>query len=576
MRSLFLRASAVALTSAFALAQQVVVPLAAVTQDVGNSANIWRLGPNRVQCLYDTSHFINQGVLAPVLINAVEWRLNGGLATAIVTYPTVSIYLQSAAVDHATPNTQFDLNRTVNPPVANFTGSVTTVAVSGSTPNDYFITIPLATPFAYDPTAGADLLVEIEIVTAPTPATANTISTGSNVVTHQCNSVRSIGSTTALTGAFSAFCPVARFSYTNVPGAAVNTPLGAGCVKKFTSFYELFQLPANWDLNGQAVTMIPSGSGTYIVINSGAVLPVGSLGGLPPLALALADDGEVTQSFSTGSFQGPAGPWTTVTVVSNGVLSEVGGHPASLAGGGAPDVNVVMNAASTAFYTLADWDPSAATGGGNVWWEESAGVTTVTWDNVPNWTATGPGGPNTFQFQLYANGTVTMAWTSVTSFGNNGGTLVGYSPGGASEVPGARDLSALGAGFNTDPIDVRGLTLSGLSRPVINTPWNLQVSEIPVTGIFGLDIFGLVDPGINDLSLIGIQMPGCGLRATLDLVQGPWPVAGTTHNYGFTVPNTPGLVGFNIYTTSAVFELPPQNGFGAITSNGIEGKIGSI
>jgi hypothetical protein len=36
------------------------------------------------------------------------------------------------------------------------------------------------------------------------------------------------------------------------------------------------------------------------------------------------------------------------------------------------------------------------------------------------------------------------------------------------------------------------------------------------------------------------------------------------------------LVNFNLYTTSAVFQVPAVNAFGAITSNGINGKIGDF
>jgi hypothetical protein len=578
MRNFLSLASALALSATALLAQQVTVPAIFANAEGGTSGNIWRLGPNRVQCLYDSTNFTTQGVLAPVQITSVEWRLAGAGVTNIVTYPTVSIYLQPAAVDFLTPNLQFDLNRTIAfPTTPNFTGSVTTVAVSGTTPNDYFITIPLTTPFNFDPSLGQDLLIEIEIPTAPAPVLGNVISTGFNAAAHLCNSVRSVGSTAALTGVASAFCPVARINYTPVPGAAINTPLGTGCVKKFTSFYELFALPANWDLNGQALTIVPTGAGNYAVSPGGAFLPIGSVA-TPPVALALGDDAEVVQTFTVGAFAGPNGaPWPSVNVISNGAISENTGHPTAVAGGGAPDLTINLNATSTTFYgALADWDPSVATGGGNVYWEESATVTSITWDNVPNWTATGPGLPNTFQIQLYPSGLVVVAWTNLQSFGNNGGVLVGYSPGGPSEIPPARDLSAIGSGFVTDPVDVRGLTVTGLTRPVLNTSWSLQVSEIPATAVFGLDIFGTIDPGINDLSLLGIPMPGCGLRATLDTVVGPWFNTGPTHNYGFTVPNVPSLVGFNVYTTSAVFENPPQNGFGAITANGIEGKVGSI
>jgi hypothetical protein len=56
-----------------------------------------------------------------------------------------------------------------------------------------------------------------------------------------------------------------------------------------------------------------------------------------------------------------------------------------------------------------------------------------------------------------------------------------------------------------------------------------------------------------------------------------WPVPGATHNYSFAVPALPtSLIGFQLFTQSAVFQVPPVNAFGAITSNGIKGTIGDV
>ena len=69
-------------------------------------------------------------------------------------------------------------------------------------------------------------------------------------------------------------------------------------------------------------------------------------------------------------------------------------------------------------------------------------------------------------------------------------------------------------------------------------------------------------------------MPGCQLRTTLD-VMNAWVVGGSTHNYSFAVPALPlSLVGFQLFTQSLVFQVPPMNPFGAITSNGIRGTLG--
>ena len=584
MRNLSILVGALALTSAAALAQSSVqIPGTPQITAYGTSINFFRNVTDKWQCIYDSSLFTAQGVLSPILINQVSFQFGAPAAqptSAAVTYPQIDVYLQPAAVDWTVQGPTFASNRSVAfPTTPNFTGPVTTTVTSIQ--GDYFVTIPLTTPFAYDPGTGVDLLVEIEIPQIPVPATANNLftthnGTGTLPPGNFCNCYRNTTSATATSGSFTAFVPIMKFDYGPVPGAATVQSLGAGCIVHYASMYELFPLPANWDLNNSALTFLPAG-GAYLAVRTGAFMPVGSVQATPT-ALVLGDDAELTQTFTVGSFLGPTGPWPAITIVSNGVISELPAHPASVAGGGAPTNGTFLNAAPTAFYNLADWDPSAATGGGNVWYEESATVTTITWENVPNWVTTPPApGVNTFQFQLYPSGQVTIAWNSagITSFGNNGGTLVGYSPGGTNLDPGSRDISAIGAGsVYIEAADISGMTLTASNRPVFGNTWTLNVSNIEASSLIGLDIFGVSDPGIDNLFFIG--MPGCGLRSTLD-VTSAWLVTGPTHTYGFPVPSgQPSLTGFNLFTTSATLQGIPQNAFGWMTANGMKGTLGPI
>jgi hypothetical protein len=567
--------TSVLVVAAAAVAQSTAnIPNPAVFPGGGSSGNIWRAGLNRVQCLYDSTNWTGQGITLPVLINQLEWR-NLAAVAAPITYPSVDIHIQPAAVDFATPSTTFATNRSAPLGTPAYSGPVTVQAAA--TNGTYVINIPLTTPVTYDPTAGADLLVEIVINAAPTPLTGTTIDCGFSNPAHLCNSVRSVGSTTALGGTASAFCPVLRTTYGPVPGAAGIQSLGAGCIAKYASFYEEFATPAGFDLANSAVTFLPSAGG-YIVVQSGGFLPVGSTQS-PATALALGDDAEVTQTLTTGSFTGPNGAWPALTIGSNGVISELPSHPASAAGGGAPGPATFLNAAQTAFYNLGDWDPSVATGGGNVWYEESASVITVTWENVPNWVQTLPApGVNTFQFQLYPSGIVTIAWnsTGLTSFGNNGGARIGFSPGGANLDPASADISALSGSNSTllVPVDVAPMALAAGNRPVFGTNWNLTSSNIDPTSVLGVEVFGLTDPGINDLFFLG--MPGCGLRASLDVVNA-FLVTGSTYSYSLPIPaGQPTLLGLDLFTTSATAQSPAQNAFGWMTSNGIKGTLGSI
>ncbi|MFN6146688.1 MAG: hypothetical protein ACK5AL_10045 [Planctomycetota bacterium] len=572
MRTIPLLVGALALASTAAAQTLTGVPAIFANAEGGTSGNIWRAGINRVQCFYDSTNFLTQGVVAPIRITNVEFRLAGGLTGAVVNYPNVSIYLQNAAVDFLTPSTTFATNRTVNPlPTANFTGSVTTTLATGTTPNDWFISIPLATPFDYDPSIGVDLLMEIEIAAAPVPVTGSTISTGFTAATHFCNSIRSVGSTAATAGQASAFCPVARFTHSPVPGAAVAQTTGAGCINRYSSFYELFATPAAFDLNNQAITLLPNGSG-YLVIQSGSFIPRGASATL----LSLTDDSEVNYAFvNGGSFPG----FPSLTICSNGFVAAGPGNTTTgttiIA---APSPITLLGAANTGFYCQADFDPAspnnAASAG--VYVEESATVTTITWDGVCNWAdptvATHTFAPNTFQFQLYASGQVTIAWQSMGAASNNGGLMVGYSPGGPSIDPGSTDLSAT-TSLLLDGGDTPALALGFSNRPVVNTTWNLTTSNVPANTLVGVDIFGTADPGINDLTFLGA--PGCGLRASLDVLNA-WFPSGATHAYSLPIPNNPALIGVQLFTQSAAFQVPAANAFGAITSNGVAGLLGSI
>lgn len=69
-------------------------------------------------------------------------------------------------------------------------------------------------------------------------------------------------------------------------------------------------------------------------------------------------------------------------------------------------------------------------------------------------------------------------------------------------------------------------------------------------------------------------MPGCGLRASLDVMLA-WPPA-AVHFRSVPIPNSPGLLGTDLFATAAVFQVPPVNPFGATTANGLRGHIGNL
>ena len=144
-----------------------------------------------------------------------------------------------------------------------------------------------------------------------------------------------------------------------------------------------------------------------------------------------------------------------------------------------------------------------------------------------------------------------------------------------------RSVANLNAGWNLVSTALLGtlevgadqlpLTVAATTRPVLGTAWNLNVTNVPSSAPLGVDVFGIGDPGLNDLATIGL--PGCGLRSTLDVLLG-WVNTGA-HSYALTIPALPTLVGLHVFTTSAMLQ-PSANAFGAITANGIDGMLGDV
>src|SRR5690606_10091659 len=135
--------------------------------------------------------------------------------------------------------------------------------------------------------------------------------------------------------------------------------------------------------------------------------------------------------------------------------------------------------------------------------------------------------------------------------------------------PGSSDLTA---GVTTGA-ELFPLSQQGISRPITGTPWQLQTSAIPASGVLGLEVIGFTDPGLNDLSFLG--MPGCGLRANLDSLNA-FLVGGSTHTWSLPIPNNPVFSGVNLYATSAVYTVPALNAFGIITANATQATVGTL
>ena len=217
------------------------IPNPAVFSGGGQSQNVIGSTVRRVQCFYDASNWTGQGVTGPIKITKLDLRAITAVAQSR-TYSSVEIHLQQANVDYLTPSTTFANNRTSALGTPNYAGSLT---VNAGDSGAFLVQIPLTVPFTYNPNLG-DLLVEIVLLSTPSPLSATNIDCGFNAASHKCNTVRSPGSTTALTGTISAFAPILRTAYIPISVSASS----CGSYK--------------WNFNGQTYTQ----SGTYTGVNT--------------------------------------------------------------------------------------------------------------------------------------------------------------------------------------------------------------------------------------------------------------------------------------------------------------------
>lgn len=356
------------------------------------------------------------------------------------------------------------------------------------------------------------------------------------------------------------------------PCAAAHTSFGSGCYADYASFYELFASAGANDLANSSLSMTFTGGGyTMNSLARGFVPPTPAA-----TTLALGDDAQATVTFAS-PVPCLGGAATQLTICSNGFVS-FGASGNGL--GYAPDQQVLLQATHTGFWMWHDYDPTSL-GSGQVQFDQSGGLATVTWPNVHSYGTT-IGDTFQFQFEL-ATGNVHFVWGALGAVGN--GYLVGYSPGGPSVDPGSRDLSAALPGtFAVGSVDLLPLQLAAVQRPIAGAAVTYTTTRIPelapTSGLFvALQVFSLGQlpaPGF-DLGFLGA--PGCtGWLPALDL---SLALVGTSPSQSLVVqfpPTAP--VGLTVFTQSLALFTPGalpngQNPAGLLTSNGLAARIGA-
>jgi len=545
---------------------KVSAPSPFAASDGSSSGNIWRGTLNRVQCLYDTSHFTDQGTQTRMVIDELEWRMAGGGVQNQNHYPLVHLYMGYSEHDHAAAVTDFASNYHLGQQTLVYSGPVTVEMGWGISPNRHAVRVPLSTPFVYDPTLGRDLVLEIEIAAPPyTPAPPgvanNVVSSSFDVAQHRANTIRSLGTNSATVGVQSAFCPVVRFGYIEDPDTASHEPYGSGCYEDRASFYELFP-GTGFDLNGAGATattsirLTPASGGFAVGSGTNAWHTPSSA------PLALGDDTRVVYALPS-TFAWPGGTTGSLSICSNGFVAP------NNAVGPSPYVPTAAGllAANEPRFCLAwtDLNPSPATGGGTVHADTVGNTVVVTWLNV--WVF-GTAGAHTATMQLVIDcgtGAVEYRWQgcSLTL-----ATLVGWSPGTGGVDPGSRDLDDVP--FVCAP-DREAMRLTASPRPILGQTIGYEATNVDANAQAAILLMGLddVDPGI-DLDFAG--MPGCRLYTpffhTPNMILSPGVAT-----LGYTLPVTASLSGIAIDAQAAAY-VPGINSLQAVVSNALVSVVG--
>jgi len=539
----------------------VVIPNGMATAE-GNSSNAFPWGRGggglRHQCVYDGTHFTNQGITYPILITSLAWRANMNGALFNTNYPAnCKVQLSTCPLDHAavsatmTSNRGADLTTVFNGPVS---WSAQPVQPG---PAAFGIRIPLTTSFFYDPNAG-DLDIECDLPIQAFTGVAPQLDMEQGFAAAQASRIYiSFGYPGTGVGTVEpGHAVVVEVGYVPAPGSASVAGYGAGCHDRASAtFYESFAA-GTFDLADTSLALLPTGSGYVAVPTANAWFT--------PVApnLFMADDavsGAMPLGF-TLSF--PGGSTSHVWISSNGFVWAQGSTENGCCGGDP----AALRAQGARWCPL--WSDLAPSLGGTVTFDVDpvGNAAYVTFTNVNEAFAANL---NTFQIAFFANHQVHYRFRSCTVAGHT--TLTGWSPGNGTLDPGSVDVSA-SLPIVTYP-DQLALALGASPRPLLGTNVVLTTTNVPTGSALGTFLFGLSrwDPGIE---LTSLGMPGCRQFVSTEAVVVFSPV-GTAASMTFGVPNSSVFSGVHVGVQAAAL-APGTNLTGIVTSNGIHLGIGTL
>jgi hypothetical protein len=354
--------------------------------------------------------------------------------------------------------------------------------------------------------------------------------------------------------------------------AATNTVIGTGCGVNANSFYGHYPdaIAAQQALDGNVLRLAPNATGYTGTWENGtaAAAYIPPSGAIP---LPVGDDSFAPLVPST-PLPTPHGAQPVLAVSGNGIVAFGSFVDTPGTNSWLPTTNGFLQSTNGGVYAWHDYN-STEPGSGAVAYHYAGDLLCVTFADVENYPM-GLQNRSTLQFQFdLLTGAIAIVFVAIdgsvaSPFGS--GHIVGITEPGGSMDPGAVDLATASL-LTTSPEGGQRLSLQGTTTPVVGAMWQLQTTDLPASMAFGIAVIGLSDPGVNDLTILG--MPGCGLRASLDILV-PFTVApgAPSYDWGIVVPaNAP--LGLPIYATTIAAPDPATNAFGLISSNGIRGLV---
>ena len=306
---------AAALAAAAVAQSPLVVPAVAAAAD-GNSSTTYPfdIAAGRYLYIYDSSHFTAAGVTAPILITQIRYRANAATANWTGSSATMQMDLSTAPIDHLAVSTTWNANHGANRATV-FNGALAIPAGTSAagTPGPFHVTVPLATPFFYDPNLG-DLTIDT-IHSGLTPANTPTMDCVTTAGVAKARRVYSVANPPAATATAwtGELANVLEFTFTPAAGlfASFDANVTGGpspLAVNFTS-QSISTAPGGitgyaWDFDGDSVvdSTLPNPSWTYAACGSYTVSLTVTDGVNPPSTLTrtnYVNTDRITANFTT-------------------------------------------------------------------------------------------------------------------------------------------------------------------------------------------------------------------------------------------------------------------------------------